>query len=230
MTVHSNMILRSVALVFGLAALGQTGRASDISGLYVGGSGGVARIDYDNALYQKEIAAAVSGTGTLKFTDASLRNHNAAWWVDTGYMVSPYIGVEADYLHFGALYNHVSGKYSSTTGLNESVIAATLVRSDGPALGILLRLPLTESVDINLRLADYYGRTTLVNILNAATNSTSRETANTSSLLVALGAAYTFDGHWSAHLDYLRVNRAGDSSKVVKYDVDMASVGLSYTF
>lgn len=230
MKVHGKILLQSVAILFGVAALGQAGRAADISGLYIGGNGGVARIDYDNALYQKEIETAVSGTGSLKFTDASLRNRNAAWWVDAGYMVSPYIGVEADYLHFGALYDHVSGRYTSITGLTESVIAATLVRSDGPALGIVLRLPLTESFDIHLRLADYYGRTTLVNTLNAATNSTTRETANSSSLLVALGAAYTFDGHWSAHLDYLRVNHAGNSSNVVKYDVGLASVGLSYTF
>jgi len=150
MKVHGKILLQSVAILFGVAALGQAGRAADISGLYIGGNGGVARIDYDNALYQKEIETAVSGTGSLKFTDASLRNRNAAWWVDAGYMVSPYIGVEADYLHFGALYDHVSGRYTSITGLTESVIAATLVRSDGPALGIVLRLPLTESFDIHL--------------------------------------------------------------------------------
>ena len=230
MKFQGNAFLQTVVIVFGFAALSQTGRANDISGLYVGGNLGLARIDYDNALYQKEIESAVSGTGILDFTNASLRKRNAAWWVDAGYMVSPYIGIEADYIHFGALYDHVVGKYTSNGGSTESVIATTSVRSDGPALGLVFRLPLTESFDINLRLADYYGRTTLVNTLDAATNTASRETANTSSLLVALGAAYTFAGHWSARIDYFRVNQAGNSSTVVKYSVDMATVGLSYTF
>jgi hypothetical protein len=230
MKIQRSACLQIVVIMFGFAALGQTGRANDISGLYVGGNVGLARIDYDNALYQKEIESAIAGTGTLDFTNASLRKRNAAWWVDAGYMVSPYVGIEADYLHFGALYNHVAGKYTSTAGSTESVIAATSVRSDGPALGLIFRLPLTESFDISLRLADYYGRTTLVNTLDAATYSTSRETANTSSLLVALGAAYTFAGHWSARIDYFRVNQAGNSSTVVKYSVDMATVGLSFTY
>jgi hypothetical protein len=230
MKFQGNAFLQTVVIMFGLAALGQTGRANDISGLYVGGNVGLARIDYDNALYQKEIESAVSGTGILDFTNASLRKRNAAWWVDVGFMVSPYVGIEADYLHLGALYDHVVGKYTSNGGSTESVIATTSVRSDGPALGLIFRLPLTESFGINLRLADYYGRTTLVNTLDAATNSTSRETANDSSLLAALGAAYTFDGHWSAHLDYIRVNEAGNSNNVVKYSVDMVSLGLSYAF
>src|SRR5271166_4879191 len=152
MKFQGNAFLQTVVIVFGFAALSQTGRANDISGLYVGGNLGLARIDYDNALYQKEIESAVSGTGILDFTNASLRKRNAAWWVDAGYMVSPYIGIEADYIHFGALYDHVVGKYTSNGGSTESVIATTSVRSDGPALGLVFRLPLTESFDINLRL------------------------------------------------------------------------------
>jgi hypothetical protein len=221
---------RAVGMVVGFAAFGEAAGAGDLGGLYFGGNFGLARIDYDNALYQKQLESQVAGIGILDLNDASLRKRNAAGWVDGGFMVSQYVGIEADYLHFGALYNHASGKYTPIGGTSESVTAATLVRSDGPALGFLFRLPLTQSFDIDLRLADYYGRTTLVHVLDAATASSTREAANASSLLVGLGAAYTLEGHWSAHIDYFRANQAGNSSTVVKYDVDMATVGVSYTF
>ncbi|MGA2778110.1 MAG: outer membrane beta-barrel protein [Steroidobacteraceae bacterium] len=230
MRFQAKTFLHGVLVMFAFGALGQSGRANDLSGIYFGGNAGTAQIDYDNALYQKQLEGQVTGIGSLDFTDSSLRKRNAAWWVDAGYMLSPYFGIEADYLHFGALYNRVNGKYTPNGGIAESVILATLVRSDGPALGLLLRLPLTDAFALNLRLADYYGRTTLVNTIDATTDSSSRETANNSSLLLGLGAAYTFDGHWSAHLDYQRVNQAGNSSSVVKYDADMATIGLSYTF
>jgi hypothetical protein len=222
--------LRSIVMVIGIPWLGQVAHAADFGGLYFGGNAGAARIDYDNARYQEELVSQASTFGALDFTGASLRKLNAAWWVDSGYLFTPYVGIEADYLHFGALYDHVTGKYTPTGGTVEPVIAATLVRSDGPAMGLVFRLPLTDSFDLRLRLADYYGRTTLVNTVDASKASSSRETANSSSLLVGVGAAYTFDGHWSAHVDYLRVNQAGNSSNVVKYDVDAATVGVSYTF
>ncbi|MGO8973538.1 MAG: outer membrane beta-barrel protein [Steroidobacteraceae bacterium] len=222
--------LQIVVIMFGFAALGQTGRANDISGLYVGGNLGLARIDYDNALYQDQLESQVAGLGNLDLTSAYLHKRNTAWWVDAGYMASPYVGIEAAYLHFGALSNRVSGKFTQTGGTPEAVTLATSLGSDGPALGLVFRLPLTDSFAVNLRLADYYGRTTLINTLDATKHTSTRETANSSSLLAALGAAYTFGGHWSAHLDYLRVNQAGNDSNVVKYDIDMACVGLSYTF
>ncbi len=230
MKLRGKVFLQTVAIMFGLTALVQTGRAGDISGLYFGANAGAAQIDYDNALYQKQLESQAAGLGKLDFTDASLRKRNAAWWVDGGYMVSSYVGIETAYLHFGALYDHVSGNYTPTGGATEGIIAATLVRSDGPELGLVFRLPMTESFAMNLRLGDYYGRTNLVNTLDVTRQSSTRETANSSSLLVGLGAAYTFDGHWSARLDYIRANQAGNSSTVVKYDVDMASAGISFTF
>jgi opacity protein-like surface antigen len=87
-----------------------------------------------------------------------------------------------------------------------------------------------ENFDVNFRLADYYGRASLANTVIAASASTAKETANSSSLLLGVGAAYTFCGHWSAKLDYTRVDQGGNSTRVVKYDVDILSVGVNYTF
>jgi hypothetical protein len=225
----SNAVQRGTVTLSGLIALVQTAPAADVSGLFVGGNVGRAQIGTDNALYQSDLEKSVAGVGTLAFTKASLSKRRTAWWVDTGYMLSPYVGIEASYLHFGELHNQVSGSYTGG-GTSESVYAATLLSSAGPALGLLFRLPLTEGFDVNFRLADYYGRTNLTYVLIAASSSTTRTKANGSSLLLGLGAAYTFDGHWSAKLDYTRVDKAGNSTTVVKYAVDMLSAGVSYTF
>ena len=230
MKLKRSAVQYGMVLVFGAAFLGQIVRADEVGGFYLGGSIGRAQIDTNNALYQSQLESQSAPYGSLVFTKAALSKRGTAWWVNTGYMVWPYLGFEASYLHFGELHNQVSGTYTPTGGVSESVYAATLLRSAGPALGMMLRLPLLEGFDINFRLADYYGRTSLTNILVLNTPTAPKETANGSSLLLGVGAAYTFAGHWSAKLDYVRVGHAGNDTTVVKYNVDMLSVGGSYTF
>jgi opacity protein-like surface antigen len=213
-----------------VSVLGATARADDIAGAYLGGSIAHARLDTDNARYQDEQEAQASNFGDLVFTKASLHKANPQWWANAGYMLLPYAGLEVSYLHFGALSNVVTGTYTPTGGTAESVGATTLLRSEGPALGAVFRLSLAENVDLNFRLADYYGRTELTNTLTVKTVTATKLSSSDSSLLVGAGAAYTFAGHWSARIDYLRVDKAGNDTKVVKYNAALASVGLTYTF
>jgi opacity protein-like surface antigen len=213
-----------------LGGLAQPALADGISGLYLGGSGGLAKIDYDNSAYQTQLQNAVTGFGTLDFTSASLHDRKTAWWANVGYMAWPYVGIDASYLHLGELYNQVDGSFTGNGGTTTSVGAATRVSSKGPALGLLFRLPLAESLDINLRVADYYARSTLTNILNAASYSTTIQTSNRSTLLAGLGVSYVFLGHWSARLDYLRIEHAGDSNTTGRYNASILAAGASYTF
>jgi opacity protein-like surface antigen len=67
------------------------------------------------------------------------------------------------------------------------------------------------------------------NILNAATYSTTIQSANRSSLMAGLGVFYVFAGHWSARLDYLRIQHAGEST-TGKYNAGILAAGASYTF
>jgi opacity protein-like surface antigen len=204
--------------------------ADGISGLYLGGSGGLAKFDYDDSAYQTQLQNAVAGFGTLDFTSASLHDRKTAWWANVGYMASPFVGIDASYLHLGEMYNQVNGSFVANDGTTHSVGAATRVSSKGPALGLLFRLPLAESLDINLRVADYYARTTLTNILNAASYSATIQTANRSTLLAGLGVSYVFLGHWSARLDYLRIEHAGDNATTGRYNASILAAGASYTF
>jgi len=49
-------------------------------------------------------------------------------------------------------------------------------------------------------------------------------------LLAGLGVSYVFAGHWSARLDYLRIEQAGDAATTGKYTAAMLAAGASYTF
>jgi opacity protein-like surface antigen len=222
--------LTGILALLALAAFNPPARADGISGLYLGGSGGLAKIEYDNSAYQTQLQNDVAGIGTLDFTSAALHDRKAAWWANAGYMAWPLVGIDASYLHLGELYNQVNGTAVANDGTTNFVGAATRVSSKGPALGLLFQLPFTEDLDVNLRVADYYARTTLTNILNAATYTTTIQSANRSSLLGGLGLSYVLAGHWSARLDYLRVEHAGDSTTTGKYNASILAVGASYTF
>lgn len=217
-----------ILLTFGAFAV--PALADGISGVYFGASGGVAKIATDNSAFQTQLENVAQGFGTIDFTSASLHDRKAAWWVNTGYMAWPYVGIDLSYLHTGELYNQVNGTFVETSGTLQPVGAATRLSSKGPALGLLFQLPMTDHFDVGLRVADYYARTTLTNILNAASYSTSVESANRSALLAGLGVSYTFFGHWSARLDYLRIEHAGDSATTGKYNMAILAAGASYTF
>ena len=166
----------------------------------------------------------------MDFTSASLHDRKAAWWVNTGYMAWPFVGIDASYLHLGELYNQVNGTFVSNEGTSNSAGAATRLSSKGPALGLLIQLPLTENLDVNLRVADYYARTTLINILNGASYLTMTQSAHQSALLAGFRrVSYVLAGHWSARLDYLQIEHAGDSS-TGKYNAGILAIGASYTF
>lgn len=213
-----------------LLVAGQPVLAADISGLYIGGSVGLAKISANNAAYQTELQNEAAVFGTLEFTTAALHDRKTALWANVGYLAWRYVGIDASYLHFGELYNQVNGTFTSSfDGSSNFVGAATRLSSKGPALGLLFRVPIAEAFDVNLRVADYYARTELTNILNSLQYSTTVQSADRSSLLVGLGASYLFAGHWSARLDYLRVQHAGDSS-TGNYNVGMLAVGATYTF
>jgi opacity protein-like surface antigen len=94
----------------------------------------------------------------------------------------------------------------------------------------MLRAPLGNGLDLNFRVGDYYGRTAVTQgYALAGTYSPGTITTTVSSLLVGAGASFTFDGHWSAKLDYLKIKRAGDT-RTGEFDLDLWTLGTSYTF
>jgi hypothetical protein len=223
-------VQQGFAVLLGLAALGRTAHADELTGFYIGGNIGRTQIDYDLTRYESQLIGQASAYGTLAFTSASPHKQSNAWWANAGYMVGPYIGIDASFLHLGELTNRNLGTYTQTGSSASPVIATTALRSSGPALALLVRCPLSESFDLNFRIGDYFAKTSLVNGLDLNTYTVTPQSNRTSSLLLGVGGALTFAGHWSAKLDLLRVNKAGSSSTVGTYNVTLASIGVSYTF
>jgi opacity protein-like surface antigen len=228
---RTGFAISSTAILLAAAALAQSVPADDLSGAYLGGNFGRARSSYDTGFIDGQITSAAAGAGdTVDLTARSTQRMSDAWWADAGYFFTPYVGVDAAFLHIGEMRYVAVGQITSLFG-SKSIGTENEVTSHGPALSLILRLPLTESFAANLRLGDYYGKATWDNSINVGANSTFTPTSKSeSSLLAGVGAAYTVGGHVSIRLDYLRVNKTGSSDATGKFSVNMATAGVSYTF
>src|ERR1700722_10234613 len=103
-------------------------QADDLRGVFVGGSFGRARNDYDtNAVDDQYRTLATSAGDTLTFTSSPVNRNANAWWVDAGDMVWPYVGIDAAFFHLGELTHRASGTLHSTAA-NEAIITTATVR------------------------------------------------------------------------------------------------------
>jgi hypothetical protein len=197
-----------------IANLGGTfSHADELGGMYVGGNFGRARSGYDTGFIDSQLSSGATAAGdTLDLNRKSTNRLADFWSADVGYFFLPYVGLEAAFLHVGEIKYITVGSLTTAGGV-ESVASSTEVTSHGPALSAVLRLPLTESLEVDARLGDYFGKTTLESYLVFGANSDfSAHSKSGSSLLASLGGAYTLAAHYSLHVDYLRIEQAGDSS------------------
>jgi opacity protein-like surface antigen len=218
-------------LLLGVGARTETANADDLSGAYLGGNFGRARNNYDTGNIDGQISSAAAESGdSIDFTDRSIQKMSDAWWFDAGYFFTQYVGIDAAFLHIGDIKYVAVGTVTASGG-NQSLSTWNEISSHGPALSLILRLPLSESFEADLRVGDYFGKSTWDNTLSFSSHSDyARQSNSDSSLLAGLGASYTFAGHWSLRLDYLRVNQTGDSNTTGKFSVNLATAGVSYTF
>ncbi|HME41108.1 MAG TPA: outer membrane beta-barrel protein, partial [Steroidobacteraceae bacterium] len=161
----------------------------------------------------------------------SIQKMSDAWWANAGYYFIPYVGIDAAFLHIGELRYIAVGQVNGSIG-NQPFSTENEVTSHGPALSLMLRLPLAESFAADLRLGDYYGKATWNNTLSVGANSafTTPTSKSASSLLAGVGASYTIGGHVSIRLDYLRVNKTGSADTTGKFSVNLATAGVAFTF
>jgi hypothetical protein len=204
-------------------------RADGLSGLYVGGSYGRARNEFNTNTVNEQFQNDATSDGyTLNYSSSGVNRNDNLWWANAGYMVWPYVGIDASFLHLGELTYRATG---TVQPLNEPLIANAIVTSRGPALSILARLPLAESLDVYVRVGDYFGKSTVTTGLTFDSKYTTfPQSSSTSSLLTNVGAAYTFAGHWSIRLDVLRINQTSDGGPGGKFNVNAATAGIAFTF
>ncbi len=217
-----------VATGCGLATT--SARAQQAEGWYVGGNFGRSTLHYDTSVYEHYIESLANSQESLKFTSTKVERRANAWWADAGYMRWSHVGIELDFLHLGELTYHGQATLTTVGRPNRSLVAMTDVSSRGPALTLRGRVPLADGLDLNLRLGDYYGRTATTRGYAIGTfYQPTTKTSTVSSLLLGAGLSYSLDHHWSLHADYLHVNQTGDSN-TGRFNVDLASAGVSYTF
>jgi hypothetical protein len=204
--------------------------ADELDGVYCGGNFGRARNAYGTGFIDSQLSSEATAAGdTLALTRQSTDRLSDFWSGDAGYLFTPYVGLEASFLHVGEIRYIAIGSVTNS-GTSESLASTTEVTSHGPAISLVLRLPLAEAFDASLRLGDYYGKTTFDNDLIVGSKRQFTEHSKSgSSLLARVGAAYTIAAHYAVHVDYLRIEQAGDIS-TGKFSVNVLSAGVSYAF
>jgi hypothetical protein len=223
--------LAALATITAVGVYGDAHADDADAGAYFGGNFGRAHNTYDTGFIDSELAAAATADDdSAAYRARSTRRMSDVWWAEAGYLFNPYIGLEAAFFHVGEIKYWAVGTLTTPTGV-DSLSTKSEISSSGPALSLLLRLPLTTAFEADLRVGDYYGKT--ISNTRVTVNASSEPTSTTksgSSLLVGVGAAYTVAAHWSVRADLLRVNKAGDSSTVGTFSVNLVTVGASYTF
>jgi hypothetical protein len=206
-------------------------QADDMSAAYVGGNFARELNSYNTGYLDRQYASQAASLGdSLGLTNRSVHRFNWVWWGDVGYFFSPYIALDAAYFHLGEL-RYKSAGLLNVGGVEDATATSAEITSRGPALSVLGRVPLTESFEADVRLGDYFGKTNFYDHIDVAGGSgVTRVSKTTSALLAGVGAAYTFGGHWSVRLDYLRVNKTGDSKATGTFSVNLASAGVSFFF
>jgi hypothetical protein len=204
--------------------------ADDLDGTYLGANFGRARNTYGTGFIDSQLSSDAAAAGdTLALTRKSTNRLADFWSADAGYLFTPYVGVEAAFLHLGEI-KYITVGTITNAGSSESLTSTTEVTSHGPALSLLLRLPIAEALDVDLRVGDYFGKTTFdSNLIVGANSRFTARSKSGSSVLADVGAAYTVAAHYSFRADYLRVQNAGDSS-TGKFSVNVLSAGVTYTF
>ena len=229
MTTSYRMLVTAVVLLFVLAAGGAS--ADDFGGLYVGGNFGRARNSYDPGanIDSQLYAQAQNIGGTIALTRREIDKMSDAWWADAGYFFTPNIGIDAGFMHLGEIKYAATGTITSSAG-SEFLESTNEITSHGPVLALVFRMPLTESLAVDVRAGDYYGKT----VFDSATTVNTKlffgaTTKSSSSLLAGVGVSYNLNGHLSFRVDYLHVQHAGDSV-VGEYNVNLVTGGLAYYF
>lgn len=226
---------RTVAGAWAALCLGvllcHAARADDFSGVFVGANFGRALNSYNTGYIDQRYQTQAAQLGdTLGVTSRSVHRFVDVWWGDAGYYFTPNVGLDAAFLHLGEIRYKMAGKLN-VGGTEDATATSTEVTSHGPALSLLGRLPLTDWFEADLRLGDYLGKTDFYNRISVLGQSSIGTASKTnSSLLAGVGGAFSFAGHWSARLDYLRVNKTGDSATSGKFSVNLATAGVSFTF
>lgn len=206
---------------------------ADDTGFYVSANVGRLLSTYRRTDLDNEVIAAFGGANSgFSFGSSSLQKDHVMWSAGIGYMASRNFGVEASYLHLGALRYTSTGTEPASHGSGTATTAIDLdIKSGGPAVAALGVLPMSNFWQLDARLGVYAGKTTstFLSAVDADTKSGRLSKASTS-LLAGVGTAVTVSSRCALRLDYMRLGHLKEEAFGRAFNVDLVTAGVVFVF
>lgn len=216
------------AVISTLLAAGLSAPAAADGGVpYVGVNLGTTLSTYSTSDLNNALIAASGNEFTIQ--SASLDKPKGVWWADAGYMVKPYVGVEASYLDLQTLKYHASGTETSLATVPAT--AKLDIESRGPTLALLGVLPFWDSWGVDGRVGVYLGKTSTSYSSTSGTNTGSgSESTTAASVLLGVGCSYSFSTHLAVRADLMHVNHVHEPVLGQSFNVNLLTGGIIYAF
>jgi OOP family OmpA-OmpF porin len=223
--------LRSSA-VTALLVTGTAAPAFAQTGFYVGAIAGSSvfhknKGDFDTTVvdaFNSEGLSVVSGSSTLDKSDFG-------FGALVGYRFIPAFAVEAGYIDLGKLTYRSSGMV--TDGFSPAVPATADItaKAKGPTLAGVGFLPLSPAWDLYGKAGVLFSKVTLdVNIVVGSGAGEESVSGNSVDPLVGFGAAWHVADAVALRAEYTRFFDVGDKNKTGEANVDLFSLGITYSF
>jgi opacity protein-like surface antigen len=206
---------------------------ADDSGFYVGANIGRILSTYRRTDLDNEVLADFGGPESgYAFDPSATQKDHVMWSASIGYMASRNFGIDASYLHLGALKYSSSGTGPSSQGTGTSVTSVALdIKSRGPAVAALAVLPMSNFWQIDARVGVYAGKTTTTFLSAVNTDTKSGRLSKTStSLLAGVGTAVTVSSRCALRLDYMRLEHLKEEVFGRAFNVDLVTAGVVFVF
>ena len=217
----------AATLALGAAAA----QADSTRGFYAGFNAGATKMDIDKNALDAAISDVLSASGlTVLSASSSTSENDASLGVFAGYLILPYLAVEAEWMTLG------TGKYEARGDVTDGVATDTLrVNAETDATGITASAlgiwPISQSWELYARLGVIFADTTLTaNVRSSAASINDNLSEDSQNLVYGVGATYWYSSTWSMRLDYQHFDGLGDSSTIGETNVDRLAASWVYSF
>lgn len=196
------------------------------SGFYIGATVGQSQMDVskdDLDWLVTEILPVVEGESSLDDSDTAFSGL-------VGYRFGKHIAVEAAYVDLGETRYRASGLLDTGDGFIDADLDLD-IGATGPALSVLGLLPVGQNWDLYARLgvffADVEAGVSLTDGFESASESVSDSGEE---FFYGVGAAYNFAQRFAVRAEFTQYKDVGNEESVGEADVNLLSLGVTYTF
>lgn len=212
--------MKKLLVLAGILSLGpMTALAAD-SGVYFDVSLGQA---FAKDIGSKDDFDDVTNTYVGSVDSSTLDDTASSWSAVIGYKFLPYVAVDAGYVDFG------TDKYRAILD-NSSYLYKNQISARGATLAAMGILPLGKRFELTARAGVLFSKTTLDVYLSDGLNNTSAALSTSSKdLFFGAGGAFKFTDRFSVRLGWQRFNDVGDKYETGESDIDVVSLGVTFS-